>query len=896
MDCGHMIRAFTTEMQDSYLNIPDLSGLYNSVMDSMANDQVKLPPRYRKGGYQAVIDAFDARRWAFVPASLQLKMDKSICYEKCILPFFHMDIINRGGTATVYHCKVQVDLVKDELANILESSKKKDPAYGDYYELAIKSYMSEYADVYKMESTAFTGMQGQEGLGVVKYLGAYHTDGGNHRDHIMLEYGEQDLDEYLADTSPPVLNKEIIDFWESLFKVAHTLEGIHILNHKGEDGNMHLFNGWHGDIKPENILHVRQEFKLADFGFSKFKLADFDFSKLEKHIASTRLLGGTRTYGAPERDTVGRSSQTTDTWSFGCVLSAVATWVILGPSFCLGYDMVRQDAIKDLRRRRQHEPNISVPDCDDAFHDGSKVLDAVTEWHDHLRNSTRRADTISRHVLDLVDQGMLVDDPEKRLTSAKLCDSLDNIILRANREYQQSVDNGTLKKESEGTLKALLKLDLHAPTIAKSFSQAEKESDSATNPKPPHEQNSTLPHPRLSNRVRKSEYFGKIVFGKTANREQVIRSDSKISDLNETSEQGSRSEIIPIRKLPNPILQTTHHELDATHSRVIGNGIEMSGGYLSIDPNATRKELNDPYDPAIPSPISAVSEQDFGEDSILPNLRLQSGIPAVAMEYHRLMELWAKSKGVSSLFTKIPKDDYLDNHISKRDITFVVDNSHSMKLHWTNSEMTLLTLAMKIGPLDKDGLDLRYTIGEHHDLNHIKSWKIESRFRQSMRDTYARIDERDQTDMAATLSAIFDDYMKDFSKKHTLIILTNGLWEGSGLTEDVENVILTFIADLKTKIGLLKRRWFTIQFISFGNDERALLRLQDLDDNLNAKDDIVDTKPWDFPDVNPLILGSITQNGDDAKALPMVSTPSMQTTPPLSARKRKNRLSEFLKS
>lgn len=158
-----------------------------------------------------------------------------------------------------------------------------------------------------------------------------------------------------------------------------------------------------------------------------------------------------------------------------------------------------------------------------------------------------------------------------------------------------------------------------------------------------------------------------------------------------------------------------------------------------------------------------------------------------------------------------------------------------MKLHWTNLEMTLLTLAMKIGPLDKDGLDLRYTIGEHHNLNNIKGWKIKSQFRQSMRDTYDRIDVRDHTDMAATLSAIFDDYIKDFSKKQTLIILTNGLWEGSGLTEDVESVILTFIANLKTKLGPLKRRWFTIQFISFGNDEKALRRLQYLDDNLNAK-------------------------------------------------------------
>lgn len=896
MDCGHMIRAFMTTLQDYFLNIPDLSGLYKSVMDSMANDHVKLPPRYRMGGYQAVIDAFDARRWAFVPASLHLKMDKSICYDKCILPFFHMEIINKGGTATVYHCKVQVDLVNDELADILACSKKTDPVYGDYYELAIKSYMSEYADVYMMESTAFTGMQGQEGLGVVKYLGAYHTDGGNHRDHIMLEYGEQDLDEYLADTCPPVLNKEIIDFWESLFKVAHTLEGIHILNHKGEDGNMHLLNGWHGDIKPENILHVRQEFKLADFGFSKFKQADFDISKIEKHIASTRLLGGTRTYGAPERDTVGRSSQTTDTWSFGCVLSAVATWVILGPSFCLGYDRVREDAIKDLHRCRQRDPSISVPDCDDAFHDGSKVLDAVTEWHDHLRNSTRRADTISRHVLDLVDQGMLVDDPAKRLTSAKLCESLDKIILRANDEYQQSVENGTLKKESEGTLKALLKLDLHAPTIAKPLSQAEKESDSAINPNLLHEHNSTLSRPRLSNRVRKSEYFGKIVIAKTANREQVIRSDSRISDRNETSEQGSHSETMPIRKPPNPIIQTPHHELDATQSGATGKGIEGSRAHLSMDTSATHNELNESYHPAIPSTISAVSKEVTGEEPAPPTPRPQSGITAVAMEYYRLMELWSKSKGVSSIFSKIPKDDYLDHHISKRDITFVVDNAHSMMPHWTNSEMTLLTLAMKIGPLDKDGLDLRYTIGEHHELNNIKSWGIESRFRKSMSDTYGRIDERDQTDMAATLSVIFDEYLKDYSKRKTLIILTNGLWEGSALTEDVENVILEFISNLKSRIGSLKRRWFTIQFISYGNDEKALRRLQHLDDNLNAKYDIIDTKPWDFPDVNSLILGSILQSGDDAKGGPMVSTPSMQISPPQSARKRRNRLSEMLKS
>jgi tRNA A-37 threonylcarbamoyl transferase component Bud32 len=47
---------------------------------------------------------------------------------------------------------------------------------------------------------------------------------------------------------------------------------------------------WHGDIKPDNILRVRGEFKLADFGFTKFE-------KDEIGKTSTLILGGTQTYG-----------------------------------------------------------------------------------------------------------------------------------------------------------------------------------------------------------------------------------------------------------------------------------------------------------------------------------------------------------------------------------------------------------------------------------------------------------------------------------------------------------------------------------------------------------------------------------------------------------------------
>ena len=47
---------------------------------------------------------------------------------------------------------------------------------------------------------------------------------------------------------------------------------------------------WHNDIKPENILNVRGEFKLADPGFARFE-------KQEEGKDATDWIGGTSTFG-----------------------------------------------------------------------------------------------------------------------------------------------------------------------------------------------------------------------------------------------------------------------------------------------------------------------------------------------------------------------------------------------------------------------------------------------------------------------------------------------------------------------------------------------------------------------------------------------------------------------
>ncbi|KAI8273262.1 hypothetical protein K4K56_002154 [Colletotrichum sp. SAR 10_98] len=290
--------AFTT---DSHLGFHNLSHLYTDIEQALNEDKVTLPKRYTSAGYAGVTRDFERQRWAFHPALNVLDMVEVGIEGKSILPFFGCEIINEGGTAEVHHHKIHVDLVEsDNLRQILEP-RKQDHKTGieKYYEFAVKTYLKGFDDIYKLESDAFKGFNGTKdprSLGVVTYLGEYtrHDRGDDGVSaqgvtrHIMLEFGEQDLDEYLAATYPPVLNEEIIAFWGSLFEIAKTLGRIHQLERVRGD-KVQKYVGWHGDIKPDNILRVRGEFKLADFGFTRFEKSVIGKPQ------TTYMLGGTRT-------------------------------------------------------------------------------------------------------------------------------------------------------------------------------------------------------------------------------------------------------------------------------------------------------------------------------------------------------------------------------------------------------------------------------------------------------------------------------------------------------------------------------------------------------------------------------------------------------------------------
>lgn len=109
-------------------------------------------------------------------------------------------------------------------------------------------------------------------------------------------------------------------------------------------------------------------------------------------------------------------NQNSDIWSLGAVLSNAATYVVLGKQGVLKYNLVRRSAVKEATGK-----------AGDGFHDGSMVLEAVTQWHKYLRNCSRRYDDITPAILGLVDQHMLVES-ESRWNSAKTANHIKDIL------------------------------------------------------------------------------------------------------------------------------------------------------------------------------------------------------------------------------------------------------------------------------------------------------------------------------------------------------------------------------------------------------------------------------------------------------------------------------------
>lgn len=230
-------------------------------------------------------------------------------------------------------------------------------------------------------------------------------------------------------------------------------------------------NRWHADIKPDNILIVHGKFKLADFGFSRFAPV---VKGSDGTLPTEVITGFTDTYGtcyseykmtlllksisgAPEVSrmigsdgTLSGVRQSIDTWSFGCVLSVAATWIVLGFPGVLQYQKLRTLAPSN----RQDEKTY------DRFHNGMDVLPEIRKWHNYLRGRIRPSDTTTPLVLNLIENNMLQADASNRHEIGELCEELRDLIARATEKIKSL---GVHSRDTDPLVSAaLLKLEQEA--------------------------------------------------------------------------------------------------------------------------------------------------------------------------------------------------------------------------------------------------------------------------------------------------------------------------------------------------------------------------------------------------------------------------------------------------
>lgn len=171
------------------------------------------------------------------------------------------------------------------------------------------------------------------------------------------------------------------------------------------------------------------------------------------------------------------------------------------------------------------------------------------------------------------------------------------------------------------------------------------------------------------------------------------------------------------------------------------------------------------------------------------------------------------------------------------DIVIAIDKSGSMsqklpngQTRWQAAQEATLALARKAEEFDQDGITVVPFAGSHKFYNNVTAEKVAQ--------VFAENEPNGSTNTAGMLDAIFTNYKLNPVKPVIVVVVTDG-------EPDDRNAVKTVIKNFAETLvdnGAGDTEQAGIMFLQVGDDTYATNFLKELDDNLGAKFDIVDTK------------------------------------------------------
>ncbi|KAI0376201.1 kinase-like protein [Hypomontagnella monticulosa] len=283
---------------------------------------------------------------------------------------------------------------------------------------------------------------------------------------LFMPLAKCDLREWMIDnSSPPTSESGKADILKCASGLADGLEFLHS-EIRGPDGSRMVC--FHMDLKPANILvfpdteQGKLVWKISDFGMSRVKVSHRHANTEVRNISDLFELrtGGTSvsgtandrlegTYLAPEsRVSLRNTSEKSDVWSLGCVVSVVLTYLIEG-----------QTGIEEYAEDRACISSSSGGGDKDCFFLISrnprqpKPHPAIKKHHKRLISKANRRNLhearITASILTYIEEKVLELEPQRRETAKHISDMLLEASIAYRRlnesaeDYQNRISDGS---------------------------------------------------------------------------------------------------------------------------------------------------------------------------------------------------------------------------------------------------------------------------------------------------------------------------------------------------------------------------------------------------------------------------------------------------------------------